>query len=84
MNRAQRSGSRWRRLAGTLVVLVIAAPGASDPGGTIARGDPAARLPKAETASEAWDLVARFDSGHFVFSQSYLTHRGLGDNKGCP
>ena len=39
------------------------------------------RLPEGEFASDAWDLVASFDSGHLVFSQAVVTNLGWGDHK---
>lgn len=43
-----------------------------------ARPDPAARLPGGSQGSEYWDLMAKFDSGHFVFARFLLTNLGPG------
>jgi hypothetical protein len=43
------------------------------------RGDPAARLLSGESASERWELTARFDSGHFLFAEFLITNLGFGD-----
>jgi hypothetical protein len=40
--------------------------------------DPAARLPAGKQGSEYWDLLARLDSGHFVFARFLLTNVGPG------
>lgn len=44
----------------------------------VPRGDPAARLPEGALAGEAWDLVARFDSGHVLMATVVLTNTGIG------
>jgi hypothetical protein len=44
------------------------------------RGDPAARLLSAESASERWELTARFESGHVLFTQFLITNMGVGDH----
>jgi hypothetical protein len=62
-------------LAALVFALAAAAWGRPSPGG------PAVRLPDGEFASDAWDLVARFDSGHLVFSQAVVTNIGWGDRK---
>ena len=61
--------------AGLGAALAVAAQGGPSPGG------PAVRLPEGEFASDAWDLVASFDSGHLVFSQAVVTNLGWGDHK---
>lgn len=43
------------------------------------RGNPAARLLPGEFAYERWELTARFDSGHFLFTEFLITNLGLGD-----
>lgn len=40
--------------------------------------DPRARLLEAESASEHWDLAARFDSGHFVMARFQISNEGPG------
>ncbi len=73
-----RSSDPWRRagfLLAALVALGAAAREVPSPGG------PAVRLPEGEFASDAWDMVARFDSGHLVFSQAVVTNIGWGDHK---
>jgi hypothetical protein len=62
-------------LAALVVALAAAAWGGPSPGG------PAVRLPDGEFASDAWDFVARFDTGHLVFSQAVVTNIGWGDHK---
>lgn len=73
-----RSSDPWRRAlhsAALVALLATAAWGVPSPGG------PAVRLPEGEFASDAWDLVARFDSGHLIFSQAMVTNLGWGDHK---
>lgn len=41
--------------------------------------DPAARLPESGSASEHWDLTARFESGHWLFAHFLITNVGPGD-----
>jgi hypothetical protein len=75
---ARRRAGRLRRaaLAAALcVALALAVSAVPSPGG------PAVRLPEGEFASDAWDLVARFESGHMVFSQAVVTNLGWGDHK---
>ena len=43
------------------------------------RGNPAARLLPGEFAYERWELTARFDSDHFLFTEFLITNFGLGD-----
>ena len=43
------------------------------------RGNPAARLLPGEFAYERWELTARFDSGHFFFTEFLITNLGFGD-----
>jgi hypothetical protein len=43
------------------------------------RGTPAAHLLSGESASEHWELTARFDSGHLLFAEFLITNIGLGD-----
>src|SRR6202008_3451295 len=62
-------------LTAWVVVLAAAAWGGAS------RGGPAIRLPDGEFASDAWDFVARFESGHLVFSQAVVTNIGWGDHK---
>lgn len=79
-NRMEGSGGK-RALAGLLVILLVilaaASGGAEDP--TRGRGDPAARLAAAPSASEHWDLVAAFESGHFFFARFLVTNEGPGE-----
>jgi len=42
--------------------------------------DPAARLPGGKQGSEYWDLVAKLESGHFVFARFLLTNVGPGNH----
>jgi len=58
----------------TVLPLVAAAP--------LPRGDPASRLPATEAASEYWDFVARFDSGHSLFARFMITNEGPGQKTG--
>jgi hypothetical protein len=43
------------------------------------RGDPAARLSRAEAALEYWDLMARFEQGHRLVARVLVTNEGPGD-----
>ena len=45
---------------------------------SVPRGDAAARLPEGALASESWDVVAHFDSGHVVVATVALFNPGLG------
>jgi hypothetical protein len=73
-----RSSDPWRRAGFLLAGLVAVAAGARE---VPSPGGPTVRLPEGEFASDAWDLVARFDSGHLVFSQAVVTNIGWGDHK---
>lgn len=44
----------------------------------VPRGDAAARLPAGAFASESWDVVARFESGHLLMATLTLFNAGLG------
>jgi hypothetical protein len=68
---------RWRPLLGGLLLLVQVGSARAVP----SPGGPSVRLPEGEFASDAWDLVARFDTGHLVFSQAVVTNIGWGDHK---
>ena len=46
------------------------------------RGDPASRISDGGSASEYWDLVARFDSGHHLFARFLITNQGPGEKTG--
>lgn len=59
-------------LACLLPALLAAAP----------RGDPASRISDGGSASEYWDLVARFDSGHYLFARFLITNQGPGEKTG--
>jgi len=43
------------------------------------RGDPAARLSRADGALEYWDLVARFEQGHRLVARVLVTNEGPGE-----
>jgi hypothetical protein len=73
-----RRPGRWRAgalCAALALASAAAALGVPSPGG------PAVRLPEGEFASDAWDLVASFESGHLVFAQAVVTNIGWGDHK---
>lgn len=72
-----RSSGPWRG-AGVLLIALAALAAAGE---TPSPGGPTIRLPEGEFASDAWDMVARFDSGHMVFSQAVVTNIGWGDHK---
>jgi hypothetical protein len=74
---------RWRRASIRRVALPVAliALLAASMGAGPSPGGPAVRLPEGEFASDAWDLIARFESGHLVFSQAMVTNLGWGDHK---
>ncbi|MBW2288223.1 MAG: hypothetical protein JRG80_04270 [Deltaproteobacteria bacterium] len=46
------------------------------------RGNPASRISDDGSASEYWDLVARFDSGHHLFARFLITNEGPGEKTG--
>jgi hypothetical protein len=50
-------------------------------GALAADAEPALRLPAGELAGEYWDLVARFDSGHWLVAQTYVSNLGPGDRR---
>lgn len=71
-----------RILLPALLALAGAASFAGAPGPEApARGDAAARLPAGEDASEAWEWVARFESGHLLLARAVVTNLGIGDRK---
>jgi hypothetical protein len=43
------------------------------------RGDRLSHLGDSDTASEYWDIVAHFDSGHHLFARFLITNEGPGD-----
>ncbi|MEE2662756.1 MAG: hypothetical protein VX681_01450 [Myxococcota bacterium] len=52
----------------------------TEPGARGESLDPAARLPGGKQGSEYWDLVAKLESGHFVFARLLLTNVGPGSH----
>lgn|GEM_PF-1590333 len=46
---------------------------------TTERGTPNSRLSSGSSASEYWDIVARFDSNHSLFARFLITNDGPGD-----
>jgi hypothetical protein len=67
-------------LAGGLITLAISLPlAAAEP---LPRGDPAARLSSSDEASEYWDLLAAFESGHRLFVRFMITNEGPGSRTG--
>jgi hypothetical protein len=48
----------------------------------VPRGDPAARLGSSDEASEYWDLIAAFESGHALFARFMITNEGPGTRTG--
>ena len=76
---------RTRRRLGLVAVALLAAAGLALGAGanaSVPRGDPAARLPEGALAGEAWDLVARFESGHLLLATVALTNTPLGGRTG--
>lgn len=71
MEPAARQGSGFIALS----LLLALVPGVA----AEVRGDPAARLLPGEFASERWELVAQFDSGHLLFAEFLITNLGMGD-----
>ena len=71
------TGRRWcaALLAGA-VLLAVPAAGAEVP--TPARGSAAARLSEGGSASEYWDLTARFESGDTLLVRFLITNQGPG------
>ena len=55
----------------------VHANGASE--SVLPQASPAARLARGKQASEYWDLVATFDSGHRIFARFQVTNAGPGD-----
>lgn len=43
------------------------------------RGSPISRISSSGSASEYWDIVARFDSNHSLFARFLITNQGPGD-----
>jgi hypothetical protein len=72
-----RAGAPVRRIRTALLLtwlvpaLLAAAPAP--------RGDPASRISDGGSASEYWDLVARFDSGQHLFARFLITNEGPGE-----
>jgi hypothetical protein len=62
-------------LMALLVLVSVTAVEAAD----IKRGNPAARLLPGEFSSEHWEFTARFDSGHLLFAEFFITNIGPGD-----
>jgi hypothetical protein len=58
-----------------LLLLTAAAVGAE-------RSELAARMSKADSASEYWDLTARFESGHRLMARFLVTNQGPGEHTG--
>jgi hypothetical protein len=65
-----------RRVALVLLLLAALAPAARAGEGP----DPAARLSRASDASEHWDVMARFDSGHRFVARFLITNEGPGEH----
>ncbi len=63
---------KTRRVATLLAVLAAGAAVAAE------RDELAARMAKAENASEYWDLMARFESGHRLVARFQVTNEGPG------
>ncbi len=77
----QRDRLRQRpRVLGLALAAVLLLPGLA-PQREDGRGDPAVRVPETEFGGDYWELAARFDSGHVVFSQALVTNVGSGDRK---
>ncbi len=64
--------AKTRSLAIALLLLCSEAAAAAE------RDDLAARMAKAENASEYWDLMARFESGHRLVARFLVTNEGPG------
>jgi hypothetical protein len=81
MSRISRVIPRRRpgRLAAAVLALVVPALLAAAPA---PRGHPASRIGTGGSASEYWDLVARFDSGHKLFARFLITNQGPGEKTG--
>ena len=82
MRRRDRAGGARRAAPGrrAIAAVVLALPLlAAAPG---ERGDPGSKLPATNGASEYWDVVARFDSGHRFFVRFMVTNEGPGENTG--
>jgi hypothetical protein len=65
----------------TALLLLLAAlvtPGPASAAGEEPATDRAARRPAGTTATEYWDLTARFDSGHRLFARFMITDLGPG------
>ncbi len=45
----------------------------------VARGDRTSHLSSGDSASEFWDIVAHFESGHHLFARFMLTNEGPGE-----
>lgn len=69
---------RWRRAALLAGAALLAVPIAGADAPTPVRGSAAARLPEGDSASEYWDLTARFESGDTLLVRFLITNQGPG------
>jgi len=49
------------------------------PAAAVERGDGGSRISETDSASEYWDIVAHFDSGHHLFTRFLITNVGPGE-----
>ncbi|MCL4684252.1 hypothetical protein KJ059_05810 [Myxococcota bacterium] len=71
-------GVRLRRLGVVALLAGMSAVATAHAETAPERGDAAARLPEGSFASESWDVVARFESGHLLLATMALFDPGLG------
>ena len=77
----QLRGARSAAMLGLLASFAIpAGPGLCE---EPVRGDPAARLPSSEHASDVWDLTVALDDGHWIVAQITISNLGPGDRTGA-
>ena len=71
---------RVLQLALVLLAAVVAGAGSPDGASGTAPAPLTARMGKAEFASEYWDLMARFESGHRLVARFLVTNEGPGEH----
>jgi len=64
------------RFVAALLLLALSWPAAAE----APHGKPGSHIPDGGDASEYWDLVAAFESGHTLFARFMITHEGPGQN----
>lgn len=80
--RYPRGASRLLRWGSVAVCCVVAGLAGSSLAGALQSGEAglASRLAGGDNASEHWDLIAKFETGHALFVRTLLTNAGPGSN----